>query len=59
MAAQVDASPSIVLCEPFACQVRSVGNTAVLGETALVEAFNLKAAIDFQVRKGGGIPGYG
>lgn len=36
-----------------------MGNTAVLGETALVEAFNLKAAIDFQarrrwLRKGGG-----
>ena len=35
---------------PRFAQVRSVGNNAVLGETAHVEAFNLKAAIDFQVR---------
>lgn len=30
--------------------VRSVGNTALLKETALVEAFNLKAAIEYQLR---------
>ena len=30
--------------------VRSVGNTLVLHETALVEAFNLKAAIEFQLK---------
>ncbi|XP_004701770.1 tetratricopeptide repeat protein 30B, partial [Echinops telfairi] len=30
--------------------VRSVGNTLVLHQTALVEAFNLKAAIEFQLR---------
>uniref|UniRef100_A0A667XGE0 Tetratricopeptide repeat protein 30 n=1 Tax=Myripristis murdjan TaxID=586833 RepID=A0A667XGE0_9TELE len=30
--------------------VRSVGNTLVLHETALVEAFNLKAAIEYQLR---------
>ena len=29
--------------------VRSVGNSAVLKETALVEAFNLKAAIEYQM----------
>ena len=29
--------------------VRSVGNTRILHETALVEAFNLKAAIEFQL----------
>eukprot|EP00051_Salpingoeca_urceolata_P002818 m.53053 g.53053 ORF g.53053 m.53053 type:complete len:644 (-) comp12348_c0_seq3:32-1963(-) len=31
-------------------EVRSVGNTKVLRETALVEAFNLKAAIEYQLR---------
>ena len=31
----------------MARQVRSVGNTQVLRETALVEAFNLKAAIEY------------
>ena len=30
--------------------VRSVGNSMVLEETALVEAFNLKAAIEFQMK---------
>lgn len=30
--------------------VRSVGNTRVLHETALVEAFNLKAAIEYDLR---------
>ena len=30
--------------------VRSVGNSLVLKETALVEAFNLKAAIEFQMK---------
>ncbi|XP_006000165.1 intraflagellar transport protein 70A [Latimeria chalumnae] len=30
--------------------VRSVGNTLVLHETALIEAFNLKAAIEYQLR---------
>ncbi|XP_065846573.1 intraflagellar transport protein 70A-like isoform X2 [Oscarella lobularis] len=30
--------------------VRSVGNTALLHETALVEAFNLKAAIEYQLK---------
>ncbi|XP_064406143.1 intraflagellar transport protein 70A-like [Halichondria panicea] len=30
--------------------VRSVGNTAVLNETALVETFNLKAAIEYQLK---------
>lgn len=30
--------------------VRSVGNTLVLHETALIEAFNLKAAIEFQLK---------
>ncbi|GAB1286459.1 Tetratricopeptide repeat protein 30B [Apodemus speciosus] len=30
--------------------VRSVGNTIVLHQTALVEAFNLKAAIEYQLR---------
>ena len=30
--------------------VRSVGNTAALRETALVEAFNLKAAIEFNLK---------
>jgi tetratricopeptide repeat protein 30 len=30
--------------------IRSVGNTATLRETALVEAFNLKAAIEFSVK---------
>ncbi|XP_062507596.1 intraflagellar transport protein 70A-like [Corticium candelabrum] len=30
--------------------VRSVGNTALLQETALVEAFNLKAAIEYQLK---------
>ncbi len=31
-------------------EVRSVGNTQTLRETALVEAFNLKAAIDFNLK---------
>lgn len=31
-------------------QVRSVGNTPVLRETALIEAFNLKAAIEFTLK---------
>lgn len=31
-------------------QVRSVGNSQTLKETALIEAFNLKAAIEFQLR---------
>ena len=31
-------------------EVRSVGNSAVLRETALVEAFNLKAAIEYEMR---------
>ena len=30
--------------------VRSVGNTVVLHQTALIEAFNLKAAIEYQLR---------
>ncbi|MEJ1278280.1 tetratricopeptide repeat domain 30A1 [Cricetulus griseus] len=30
--------------------IRSVGNTTVLHQTALVEAFNLKAAIEYQLR---------
>jgi len=30
--------------------VRSVGNTQVLRETALIEAFNLKAGIEFQMK---------
>ena len=30
--------------------VRSVGNSATLHETALVEAFNLKAAIEYQLK---------
>jgi len=31
-------------------QARSVGNTAALKETALIEAFNLKAAIEYMVK---------
>lgn len=31
-------------------EVRSVGNTLILHETALIEAFNLKAAIEFQLK---------
>mmetsp|Transcript_17499 Transcript_17499/g.29471 ORF Transcript_17499/g.29471 Transcript_17499/m.29471 type:complete len:555 (-) Transcript_17499:282-1946(-) len=31
-------------------EVKSVGNTQVLRETALIEAFNLKAAIEFQMK---------
>nr|XP_043906241.1 tetratricopeptide repeat protein 30A isoform X2 [Solea senegalensis] len=31
--------------------VHSVGNTLVLHQTALIEAFNLKAAIDYQLKK--------
>ncbi|KAK6639634.1 Tetratricopeptide repeat protein 30A [Polyplax serrata] len=31
-------------------EVRSVGNTLTLHETALIEAFNLKAAIEYQLR---------
>jgi len=30
--------------------VRSVGNTQSLKETALVEAFNLKAALEYQLK---------
>lgn len=30
-------------------EVRSVGNTLTLHETALIEAFNLKAAIEYQL----------
>ena len=30
--------------------VRSVGNSSVLKETCLIEAFNLKAAIEFDMR---------
>ena len=30
--------------------VRSVGNTLVLHETALIEAFNLKSAIEYQLK---------
>jgi tetratricopeptide repeat protein 30 len=30
--------------------VRSVGNSLTLHETALVEAFNLKAAIEYQLK---------
>ena len=30
--------------------MRSVGNSALLHETALVEAFNLKAAIEYQLK---------
>lgn len=33
-------------------EVRSVGNSSVLRETALIEAFNLKAAIEYQVKNG-------
>ncbi|EPY30544.1 TPR Domain containing protein [Angomonas deanei] len=32
-------------------EARSVGNTQLLKESALIEAFNLKAAIDFQMKK--------
>lgn len=31
-------------------EVRSVGNTLTLHETALIEAFNLKAAIEYQLK---------
>lgn len=31
-------------------EVRSVGNTLTLHETALTEAFNLKAAIEYQLQ---------
>lgn len=31
-------------------EVRSVGNTITLHETALIEAFNLKAAIEYQLK---------
>ena len=31
-------------------EVRSVGNTLTLHETALVEAFNLKAAVEYQLK---------
>ena len=31
-------------------EVRSVGNTLTLKETALVEAFNLKAAIEYELK---------
>ncbi|KAK3520868.1 hypothetical protein QTP70_034870 [Hemibagrus guttatus] len=32
-------------------EVKSVGNTLVLHESALIEAFNLKAAIEYQLKK--------
>lgn len=32
-------------------EVKSVGNTLVLNESALIEAFNLKAAIEYQLKK--------
>lgn len=31
-------------------EVRSVGNTLTLRETALIEAFNLKAAIEYEMK---------
>ena len=31
-------------------EVKSVGNTQILKETALIEAFNLKAAIEFTIK---------
>jgi len=31
-------------------EVKTVGNTQVLRETALIEAFNLKAAIEFSMK---------
>ena len=31
-------------------EVRSVGNSQILHETYLVEAFNLKAAIEYQLK---------
>lgn len=31
-------------------EVRSVGNTLTLHETALTEAFNLKAAVEYQLK---------
>jgi len=31
-------------------EVKSVGNTALLGETALIEAFNLKSSIEYQLK---------
>ncbi len=31
-------------------EVRSVGNTLILHETALVEAFNLKASIEYNLK---------
>lgn len=31
-------------------EVRSVGNTLTLHETSLTEAFNLKAAIEYQLK---------
>jgi len=31
-------------------EVKSVGNTQALKETALVEAFNLKAAIEYSIK---------
>ena len=34
-------------------EVRSVGNTLTLHDTALVEAFNLKAAVEYQLKNGG------
>jgi tetratricopeptide repeat protein 30 len=37
-------------------EVRSVGNTKALHETALIEAFNLKAAIEYDLRNGGRPP---
>lgn len=33
-------------------EVRSVGNTLTLHETSLTEAFNLKAAIEYQLKNG-------
>jgi len=31
-------------------EVKSVGNTQTLKETALIEAFNLKAAIEYSIK---------
>jgi tetratricopeptide repeat protein 30 len=33
-------------------EVRSVGNSQVLHETFLIEAFNLKAAIEYRLKNG-------
>jgi hypothetical protein len=39
-----------LLPTPLGWQVRSVGNSQTLHETALVEAFNLKAAIEYLMK---------